>query len=292
MERINFTFTNKLNVLEKLELVEEGKLKNAAVVFFSGMPLLQIQMAVFATNEKRTFNDIDRGSGSIPELIAIGEEYIRKIIRWRVVFDGSMQRKEIPEVPIEAIREALMNSFCHRDYKSTQYNEIAIYSDRIEIYNPGTFPEGYTPEEFIKGDKRSVKRNPLVADLMYYVKDIERFGTGLKKISETCEDAGIKVEFQKHKLGFAVVFYRPVLHLNDNLGRMLNTNLSKEDRIESILNFCKIPKTRKEIQEYIGIANFAYFYRAILKPLINSEKLKMTIPEKPNSKIQKYYTAG
>jgi ATP-dependent DNA helicase RecG len=78
----------------------------------------------------------------------------------------------------------------------------------VEIYNPGTFPEGLTPQDFIKNTERSVKRNPLLAQLMYYVKDIESFGTGLKRITDACEEANVKVEFQMLKKGFAVVFYR------------------------------------------------------------------------------------
>jgi ATP-dependent DNA helicase RecG len=73
-------------------------------------------------------------------------------MRWRVVLDGSIQRKKIPEVPIDAIREAVTNSYCHRDYRSSQNNEIAIYSDGIEIYNPGRSPDGLTPDDFIKGE--------------------------------------------------------------------------------------------------------------------------------------------
>ena len=124
------------------------------------------------------------------------------------LFDGSLQRKEIPEIPMDAVREAIINSFCHKDYKSSQNNTISIYSNRVEIYNPGTFPEGLTPQDFIEGTERSIKRNPLLAQLMYYVKDIESFGTGLKRISNACDAAGVKVEFQMLKRGFAVVFYR------------------------------------------------------------------------------------
>ena len=143
------------------------------------------------------------------QLAAIAEKYIRNNIRWRVVFDGSLQRNEIPEIPVDAVREAIINSFCHRDFKSSQNNEIVIYSNRIEIYNPGTFPEEFSPNDYIDGTGYSVKRNPLLAQLMYYVKDIESFGTGLKRIDDECKNAGVRVEFEKHKLGFAVVFFRP-----------------------------------------------------------------------------------
>jgi ATP-dependent DNA helicase RecG len=73
---------------------------------------------------------------------------------------------------------------------------------------------GFTPQDFIDGKGSSVKRNPLLAQLMYYGKDIESFGTGIRRISNECSAANIKVAFEIRKLGFAVVFYRPVNHIN------------------------------------------------------------------------------
>jgi len=207
--RIDFTYTNRDEVLHKLGLTDGDRLKNAADVLFVGSRMLELQMAIFAGTERLTFNDIKRESGSITSLFDTAERYIKNNVRWRVVFDGSPQRKEIPEIPMEAIREALFNSFCHRLYTSSQNNEVTIHSDRIEIYNPGTFPEGMTPQDFLSGRERSIKRNPLLAQLMYYTKDIENFGTGLKRIADACDDAGVRVEFELLKKGFAVVFYRP-----------------------------------------------------------------------------------
>jgi ATP-dependent DNA helicase RecG len=208
-KRIDFTYTNNDDVLNRLNVIKDGKVKNAAVALFRGFPLIELQMAIFASAERLTFNDIDRCGGNTMTLVTVAEKYIRNNIRWRVVFDGSLQRNEIPEIPVDAVREAIINSFCHRDYNSSQNNEVVIYSNRVEIYNPGTFPEEFTPKDYIDGTGYSVKRNPLLAQLMYYVRDIESFGTGLKRISDECKTAGVKVEFKKHKLGFAVVFYRP-----------------------------------------------------------------------------------
>ena len=124
---------------------------------------------------------------------------------------------------MDAVREALINSYCHRQYNSSQNNEITIYSNRVEIYNPGTFPDGMTPQDFIDGYERSIKRNPLLAQLMYYSKDIESFGTGLKRITDACEEAKVNVEFQLLKKGFAVVFYRP------------NENFSATDEMSDVV---------------------------------------------------------
>jgi ATP-dependent DNA helicase RecG len=207
--RINFTYSTKEEALNKLSVTDGEKLNNAAYILFCGSPMLEVQMAIFAGTERLTFNDIVREGGSVLSLTKTAETYVRNYIRWRVEFDGSLQRKEIPEIPMDAVREAIINSFCHRDFHSSQNNEVAIYKDRVEIYNPGAFPEGLTPQDFITGSERSIPRNPVLAQLMYYAGEIEHFGTGLKRITRECDEIGVKVEFQMLKKGFAVVFYRP-----------------------------------------------------------------------------------
>jgi ATP-dependent DNA helicase RecG len=128
-------------------------------------------------------------------------------IKWRVEF-GKLEREEIPEVPVDAVREALVNSLCHRDYRIPKSNEIAIFKNRIEIYNPGTFPEGLTPQDFIEGRERSVLRNPLIAQTLYLSKDVEKWGSGLKRIYEDCLKNRVSVEFWTLQTGFMVIFYR------------------------------------------------------------------------------------
>ena len=193
-------------------MYDNGVLNNTAHIMFGKDPGLEIQMAIFATSEKLTFNDINRAEGRVLDLVDIAERYIRNVMRYRVVIDGSqLARKEIPEIPHVAIREALLNSFCHKNYRTPQNNEVTVYSNRIEIYNPGTFPSGVTPDDYVKGKGRSIHRNPLLAQILYYSKDIERFGTGLKRIADACGDAGIKYEFISDNYGFTVVFYRPPL---------------------------------------------------------------------------------
>jgi len=255
--RIDFKYTSKEEVLRRLDVISEGKLKNAANALFVGWPLLEVQMAIFAGTERLTFIDIQRGSGSVTTLIDIAEKYIKKYIRWRVVLDGSIQRKEIPEIPMDAVREAIVNSFCHRDYKSSQNNTVSIYSNRIEIYNPGTFPEGLTPEDFITGGELSVKRNPLLAQLMYYTRDIESFGTGLKRITDACKEAGVKVEFKMLKLGFAVVFYRPdekngTVYTDADVGINVGINETQQEILQLIKETPKI--TAKQIAKKLGIS--------------------------------------
>ena len=262
VERIDFHFTDVKDTLDRLYVTSGNALTNASCAVFVGMPLLEIQMAVFATKHKLTFLDIRRGSGNIRQLIEIGVKYIIDNTRWRVVLDGSLQRKEVPEVPIEAIREAVTNSFCHRDYRSSQNNEIAIFSNRIEIYNPGRFPDGQTPENFIRGETRSIRRNPNIAQLLYYSKDIESFGTGLQRLVAHCDEANVHVEFACSDLGFTVVFYRPSNHINaddsitENITENITDSITVNEMQKSImLQMQNDPKiTAKKLAESLGIA--------------------------------------
>ena len=301
--RISFPYTTKEDTLIRLGMLKEGVLTNAAAVFFCGALLLEVQMAVFAGTERLTFNDIQRDGGNTQQLAAIAERYVRNNIRWKVILDGSLQRKEIPEIPMDAVREAIINSYCHRDYRSSQNNAIIVYSNRVEIYNPGKFPEGLVPEDFIKGSELSIKRNPLLAQLMYYVRDIESFGTGLKRISDACIAAGVKVEFEMRKLGFAVVFYRPnngSSNYNDSdvggkIGDAptdtITDTITDDNPTDKIISYCVVPRSREEIQLFTGLRNKSHFLKQYLHPLVESGKIKLTVPDKPNSKYQKYVSS-
>ena len=225
--RLSYPFTKPEDILNRLKLMEGGVLSNTAEVMFGRSPGLEMQMAVFASNEKLTFNDISCAEGRIIDLVDAAERYIRNYMRYRVIIDGTqLQRKEIPEVPHVAIREALLNSFCHKNFRTPQNNEVAIFKNRIEIYNPGTFPEGITPYDYIEGNGRTVHRNPLLAQIMYYSKDIERFGTGLKRIADACKEANVKLEFRSDNYGFTVIFYRPPLWTSDRLEENLKADAS------------------------------------------------------------------
>ena len=59
---------------------------------------------------------------------------------------------------VRAIKESIVNSLCHRDFSNPKSNEVAIFKNRIQIFNPGRFPEDYTPEDFIRGEECSILR--------------------------------------------------------------------------------------------------------------------------------------
>jgi ATP-dependent DNA helicase RecG len=158
---------------------------------------------------------------------------------------------------VDAIREALLNSFCHKDYSTGQSNEVAIYKDRIEIYNPGAFPEGFEPQDFIERPERPIRRNPKIARILYYSKDIESFGTGLKRIADACENAGVRYEFKKLKSGFVVCFYRSEKSTEKRRKASDKKQATKtSDNIQKIRSFLEkngVAKSR-EIADYINLS--------------------------------------
>jgi len=252
-KRIDFRFTNVKSVLNKLGLLKGGKLLKAAEVLFCDDNLLEVQAAVFAGKDKLTFLDIRQFKGNIFQLLQQAESYIKEHLNWRAELKERV-RKEIPEIPIRAITEALVNSLCHRDYTNRKGNEIAIFKDRVEIYNPGLFPEGYAPKDFIKGTERSILRNPLIAHTLYLSKDIERWGSGLKRIYDAGVEEGVNVKFQELKSGFLVVFGR-------RFGVMVGERFGdgSEKSSEKILALIRENKliSAREMAEIIGISQRA-----------------------------------
>lgn len=182
------------------------------------------------------------------------ESYVKEHINWRADLTES-GRREIPEVPLRAVTEALINSLCHRDYGNPKGNEIAVFKDRIEIYNPGQFPEEFEPEDFIKGEERSILRNPLIANTLYFRADIERWGSGLRRIYTACQEADVKVDFRKLKSGFMVVFNRKVSETG--LVERLVEGLAESQQkiLKLVAQNPSIPKRR--MAEILGISNTA-----------------------------------
>ncbi len=208
--RIDFDSDDPKIVMGKLDLLAKDgiHLLNAGAVLFCDTPANDVQMAKFATNVKATFTDIrHKRSGSIIGLSRACVQYIIDAMDWKADIIG-LKRVETPEIPIEAIREAVINSYGHRLYNNNQCNEIDVFKDRIEIHTTGGFPLGHTPEEFLDGSKKAIRRNKLITGVLYYSKDMETFATGLKRIKDLCDGSGCKVEFRMEQDDFVVVFYR------------------------------------------------------------------------------------
>lgn len=110
---------------------------------------------------------------------------MEKNIRWSGEIIGH-KRIEIPEIPTEALREIIVNSFAQAQYNKDTYHEIRIHPSKIVIYSPGSFKSNYRPEEYITSDFPSSIRNSIMTKVLYMAKAIEQFGSGFKRVDSLC----------------------------------------------------------------------------------------------------------
>jgi ATP-dependent DNA helicase RecG len=136
----------------------------------------------------------------------------------------------------------------------------------------------------------------LIADIFQKMHIVEKWGTGIQRIFTVCQEAGIAVpEYIVEDGSVRVNFYRQSLDKktsdnDDGVSDSSTTHDTTHDeaRTEQILKFCAVPRNRTEIQEYVGIKNRSYFQKEVLKPLLDSGNLYLTLPDKPQSKKQQY----
>ncbi|MBQ6488864.1 MAG: putative DNA binding domain-containing protein [Solobacterium sp.] len=197
-------------ILKRYGLVNGDNLNNAGEYLFGNTHPVTLKAAIFATDEKLTFLDMKLFEDNIYNLLGIGEEYILKNIRWRSEIIGT-ERTEIPEIPVAVIREVLANSFAHAVYNGRTNHEICIHPGMITIYSPGEYASNHKPEDYMKGNYESVIRNAAIARILYLNKSIEQFGSGFKRISSLCKDAGIRFSYESDELGFKFILFRPQL---------------------------------------------------------------------------------
>ena len=199
---------NAEELLAGLGLYVDGRLTNAGYYLFSNNKPVVLKLGVFVTEEKINFTDIARLEDNIYNLIKKGYAYILDHINWSVKKGEGTSRIEVPEIPVEAIREIVVNSFAHADYRGISENEIDITPGKIEIYNPGEFPEGLTPEMFAEKRIKSMPKNKVILNTLYKSKDVEIFGSGFRKVYSLCEKFNVKTSSNSDNGGFSFIFYR------------------------------------------------------------------------------------
>lgn len=181
-------------ILMRLGLVKNNKLTNAALLLFGkGPQKFFIQAEVKCVRFKGTsvteaMVDMKEVRGNLIDQVIEVEKFIfNNISLTSWIEDGKIQRQEKWEYPPKAIREALVNAICHRDYRSISKVQVRIFDDRIEFWNPGKLPEGWTIEK-LKQKHESKPFNPLIAKIFFWIKYIEEVGTGTNKIIEWCKE--------------------------------------------------------------------------------------------------------
>jgi len=183
--------------LEKLKLMQNGNLTNAAILLFGRdvtrfFLQAETRCARFKGTTVSEFLDMKVFNENLFDQVDNAEIFVLRNISkaaW-VSESGKLEREEKYEYPPKAIREAIVNAVCHRDYGSTANVQIRIFDDRIETWSPGLLPEPLTPED-LRRKHDSIPRNPLIAKCFFLVKFIEQWGTGTNRMIEKCLQEGL-----------------------------------------------------------------------------------------------------
>ena len=226
---------------------------NTEDVFFE---YAKIVCALFKGTDKAIIIDAKEFNGNMVENIDNVMKFLRINLRLRYEINAreSVARKEILELPEEALREAVINAVCHRNYFEQGANVmVEIFDDRVEVSSPGGIPKGLDLEEF---GTKSVTRNPIIADLLRRVNYIEKMGTGIIKIKKAMEEANLTPPIFTSKSFFTVIFKRTPLYENItalNVGEMsgkCRENVGKMSEKKTAIN-----NTQQQILELIKADN-------------------------------------
>lgn len=201
--------------LDRFQLRADGQLLRAAVVLFgkkpsANYPQCQLRLARFKGIDKTEFLDNRQVQGHAFHLLDEAMHFIlRNIPIAGRIESGKLERTDTPLYPPLALREALVNALCHRDYSvSGGAVHVAIFDDRLEIISTGLLPPGITIDD-LKRVHVSRPRNSLIAGVFYRRGLIEQWGRGTQKIVDWCVAAGQPEPEFEEQAGAVVVRFRP-----------------------------------------------------------------------------------
>jgi ATP-dependent DNA helicase RecG len=186
-------FDTNEELLDNLQLIENGLLKRAAILLFHPKPEKfvtgsYIKIGFFETNIDLRFQD--EVHGNLFEQIEktmelLFSKYIKAMISYEDIY-----RVETFEYPKEAVREALLNAVSHKDYACGYPIQISVYTDKIMIWNEGSLPENWTIERLFSKHP-SKPYNPDIANAFFRSGNVEAWGRGIEKIKNQCLEAGL-----------------------------------------------------------------------------------------------------
>lgn len=280
--------------LEKLELIRDGRPTWAAILLFGKRPQSPLVQATVHCGRFRTEIDItdDRMiEGLIIDQIDETMDFLKKHINVRFVITGKPQRDQIWDYPLEALREAVVNAICHRDYGDTADIQIKVFDDHIRIWNPGFLPYGVTIADLYRRTHASKPRNKLIAQVFYDLEIIERYGSGIQRMLDACRAAGIpEPTFTESSGGFLITFRKAAVK-----GRKTAKEVESgvESRVESLEGKAirllqSGAKLKSEIAQGLGKSKVSGQIHRLVNSLLENGLVERTIPDKPNSRLQKY----
>ena len=322
-----------------------GKIANAAALLFAKNPALfrpswELKcLQLWGTTFEKPFPSYHIYHGTVFEQIDQALDFVMsRVDHWVGARDAakSAQAPARSEFPIEAVREAIVNAVCHRDYTDEGSVQVMLFRDRLEVLNPGTLPRGWTAANLLQTHD-SKPHNGILATAMQWAGYVEKSGYGTEDIVRKCKAWGLREpEYHPSSVDFRLVLWRQeVKELRDftqvgevgEVGSPKGVESSGARGVESdaekpiksmvcdsssrlyppgamgvesgggvvrsfrdmiLLSVMQQPKSRAEIARSLGKPRiFGNLVRRITT-LLDDDLIELTVPDKPNSRLQKY----
>lgn len=232
------------------------------------------------------FIDNKRIEGTIPQMLEEALAFVRRNIKNKTIIDENGIRNDKSEYPIKAVRELVLNALIHRDYSihtDSSPIRIMIFNDRLEIENPGGLYGRLTLDSL--GKIGADTRNPYIAGALELLINTENRFSGIPTVLMEMKKAGMmQPKFENMRGTFKVTLF------NDTQVKSVTTGDPVDNLADSILKYCIEPRSRRELANQFHFDAPSYMINKYINPLLDVGKLKMTLPQTPKSKNQKYIT--
>lgn len=305
-ERPNLAGLSEQQEYELTGITRDGQITMTALLLFGLYPQAYYpQLSMIATcvpaeemgildASGNRFTDTKRIEGTLPDMLDGALAFVRTNMRVATKIDPKTgMRIDLPQYPMDAVREAVLNALVHRDYSFHTEGmpiQLVMYTNRIEITNPGGLYGRLTIDQL--GNVQPDTRNPVLVTVMETLGKTENRYSGIPTIRYAMKSRGLpEPVFVDSRGEFSVVLYNS-MDSGDVLPQQQEYDSAQDDLDEKgLLEFCRIPRTRSEIIAFLDIASGQYALRRYLDPLVRSGAIQPTMPDKPRSPKQKYVTA-
>ena len=291
----NLSKLDKEQISELMSITVNGEYSLTATLLFGLYPQAYFpQLCIIATalpsddvgevgDNGERFIDNVRIEGTIKDMLSQALSFVRKNIRKKTIIDpNTAERNDKADYPMTAIREVLLNALVHRDYSIHTEGmpiQLQIFPNKIVITNPGGLYGRLSLDQL--GQMQADTRNPVLATALETLAITENRYSGIPTIRREMAEYSLPIPLFEEKRGtFVVTLFgekAPIIQ-----------NSTTEN---TILAFCKKPRTREEIANFLGIKSVPYAIRTYITPLVESGEIVLSNPSRPRSPDQRYTTA-
>ena len=240
-----------IDFLKKKEFLKDNNLTYGGYLLFKAREdiMTTVELGFFQDTNGIIIKDSSRLKNCLVSQVDDVMEYVKKHINLAIeIVATQVENVQHWDYPLEAIREIVLNMIVHRDYRSSADSVVKIYPDRIEFYNPGGLPDDLTIDDLMTNNYSSRPRNKQIADTFKEMGDIEKYGSGIRRVVNMCVDYGLpKPQWKQNSGGILVTVWK-----DGGLNGQLNDQLNGELNLQSVDNDDVVMVSRDQLN---GVLN-------------------------------------